>query len=81
MHPQLALYVLMYGKETHTRLETDARENINALPLPLRRYILDLESNTDPNVTLRENFRLRQENEELRKECERLSNMLRVRSR
>jgi len=56
-------------------------ENINALPLPLRRYILDLESNTDPNVTLRENFRLRQENEELRKECERLSNMLQVRGR
>jgi hypothetical protein len=44
-------------------------ETINALPKPLRRYIHDLETNADPAGTMRENIRLRQENEMLRKEC------------
>jgi hypothetical protein len=45
-------------------------ENINALPKPLRRYIHDLQTNVDPAGTMRENFRLRQENAALRRECE-----------
>jgi hypothetical protein len=52
---------------------TPTAENVNELPLPLRRYILDLETNADPAGTLRQNFQLWQENEALRKECERLN--------
>jgi hypothetical protein len=48
-------------------------ESINALPLPLRRYIRDLQTNVDPSEMLRENFRLRQENHALRNECQRLA--------
>src|SRR5512139_3260434 len=41
---------------------TATPENVNALPEPLRRYIHDLQTNTDPAGLLRENFTLRQEN-------------------
>ena len=57
---------------------TPTAENINALPLPLRRYIRDLETNADPAGTLRENFKLRQENAELRKECKKLADIRRA---
>ena len=46
---------------------TPTAENINALPRPLRQYIHDLQTNTDLVETMRENFRLRQENAALRK--------------
>jgi len=36
-------------------------ENLNALPNALRRYIHDLESDTDIVELMRENFRLRQD--------------------
>lgn len=52
---------------------TPTADNVNALPEPLRRYIHDIETNCDPAGMVRENFQLRQENELLRKECERLS--------
>lgn len=52
---------------------TPTTDNINALPNALRRYIHDLQTNADPAGTLRENFRLRQENAALRAECERLA--------
>lgn len=58
------------------KLELDwspTAEHINALPDPIRRYIHDLQTNADPAGTLAENFRLRRENEMLRKECERLA--------
>jgi hypothetical protein len=42
-------------------------ENIDALPGPLRRYIQDLETNVELVRTMRENFRLWQENAALRK--------------
>jgi hypothetical protein len=42
-------------------------ENIDALPEPLRRYILDLQTNVDLVRTMQENFRLWQENAALRK--------------
>ncbi len=49
-------------------------ENINALPKPLRDYIHHLETDADPAGTTAENFRLRQENKDLRQECEQLHN-------
>ena len=45
-------------------------ENVSALPGALRRYIRDLQTNIDPVGTMRENFRLRQENLKLRRDCE-----------
>jgi hypothetical protein len=42
-------------------------ENLYALPEPLRRYIHDLQANVDSVETMRENFRLWQENAALRK--------------
>lgn len=48
-------------------------ENINALPEPLRRYIHALETDCDPQGTIRQNVLLKQENEFLRRECERLA--------
>jgi hypothetical protein len=47
---------------------TPTRDNINALPKAVRRYIRDLESKFDTVETMRENFRLRRENAELKKE-------------
>ena len=52
-------------------------DEINALPDRLRRYIHWLETDCDPQGTIRENFRLREENAGLRAECERLANALR----
>ena len=52
---------------------TPSEKNINALPQPLRQYILGLQMNSDPAGTLHENFWLRQENVALRKECKRLA--------
>ena len=46
---------------------TPTAENVDALPRPLRQYIHDLQTNTDLVETMRENFRLRQENAVLRK--------------
>src|SRR3990172_10384423 len=37
--------------------------NINLLPDPLRRYIHDLETNADPALTIRENIRVKEEND------------------
>ena len=48
-------------------------EEINALPERLRKYVHALETECDPAGTIRENFRLREENAMLRFECERLS--------
>ena len=48
-------------------------EEINALPERLRKYVHALETECDPAGTIRENFRLREENATLRFECERLS--------
>jgi len=48
-------------------------ENINALPLPLRQYIHDLQTEVDPAGTLRQNFILKRENEFLGAECQRLA--------
>jgi hypothetical protein len=42
---------------------------INALPNRVRSYIAALETECDPAGTVRENFRLREENAGLRKEC------------
>lgn len=44
-------------------------DEINALPEPARRYIMLLETESDPADTIRENVRLRNENEFLRSEC------------
>jgi len=46
---------------------TPTAENLYALPKPLRRYIHDLQTNVDCVETMRENFRLWQENAALRK--------------
>ena len=43
-------------------------ENLNALPKALRRYIHDLESDTDIVELMRENFRLRQDIAALKRE-------------
>lgn len=48
-------------------------DEINALPERIRKYIHHLETDCDPQGTIRENFRLREENAVLRKECERLA--------
>ena len=45
-------------------------ENVSALPHALRRYIREIQMNIDPAGTLRENFRLRQENHKLRRDCD-----------
>lgn len=34
---------------------------INALPLPLRRYIMQLETHADPQLTIQENYELRRQ--------------------
>ena len=49
-------------------LWTPTRENLDALPEPLRRYIHDLQANADPVGPMRESFRLRQEIAALRKQ-------------
>ena len=49
------------------------RDNIDALPLPLRRYIDWLHTEADPQCTIRENYRLKTENAMLRRECKRLA--------
>lgn len=46
---------------------------INALPEPLRRFVMDLETECDPAGTIRQNHLLRAENAGLRKECEQLA--------
>jgi hypothetical protein len=51
---------------------------INSLSAPLRRYIHHLETDCDPSGTLRENFRLRDENAALRAECSRLAELARL---
>jgi hypothetical protein len=38
---------------------TPTAANINALPLPLRRYIMELETHADPAGTIQENYELR----------------------
>lgn len=53
--------------------ERDIRDLINDLPQRLRDYIHHLETDCDPQGTIRENFRLREENKALRAECERLA--------
>ena len=40
---------------------TPTAENINALPEPLRRYIMHLETHADPSLTLQENWALKQQ--------------------
>lgn len=52
---------------------TPTPENINALPDPLRKFIHALSTDCDQQGTIRENYRLRQENAMLRFECERLA--------
>ena len=47
-------------------------DNLNALPTPLRRYIHYIHTNVDPAGTMRENFRLRQENAALKRAYETL---------
>ena len=47
--------------------------DIDRLPLALRRYVRDVETKNDLAETIRENFRLHQEIEALRKECARLA--------
>ena len=47
--------------------------NVENLPHALRRYVRDLETKNDLAETIRENFRLHQEIEALRKECVRLA--------
>jgi hypothetical protein len=47
-------------------------DNLNALPTPLRRYIHYIHANVDPAGTMRENFRLRQENAALKRAYEML---------
>lgn len=44
-------------------------KRVNALPLEVRRYIAALETESDPVGTVREDFRLKAENEMLRLEC------------
>ena len=51
-------------------------DNINVLPRPLRRYIHDIENACDLAGIVRENFRLRADNEFLRTECERLARLV-----
>lgn len=36
-------------------------ENVNALPEPLRRYVHQLETHADPQLTIQENFELREQ--------------------
>lgn len=48
-------------------------DEINDLPRRVRNYIHWLETESDPAGTIRDNFRLREENAALRQECERLS--------
>lgn len=57
---------------------TPTAENIESLPDPLRRYIHDLHTRADPGGLMRENFTLRQENNYLRRECERLASLARL---
>ena len=56
-----------YGYGGHFGFWTPTAENLWALPKPLRRYIHHLQSNVDHVETMRENFRLRQENAALRR--------------
>lgn len=51
-------------------------DEINALPERLRRYIAALETECDPSGTIRENFRLREENAALRLECATLAHIV-----
>lgn len=48
-------------------------DEINALPDRVRKYIAALETECDPAGTVRENYRLREENAGLRVECENLA--------
>jgi hypothetical protein len=52
---------------------TPTVESIESLPLGLRRYIHELQTNNDLAGTIRENFRLHQQIVVLQKECERLT--------
>lgn len=45
---------------------TPTAENINALPVPLRVYIHDLQTSCDPAGTIRENVLLKDENYAMR---------------
>jgi hypothetical protein len=45
---------------------TPTAENINALPVPLRLYIHDLQTSCDPAGTIRENVLLKDENYAMR---------------
>jgi hypothetical protein len=47
-------------------------DNLNALPTPLRWYIHYIHTNVDPAGTMREKFRLRQENAALKRAYEML---------
>lgn len=38
---------------------TPTAANINALPEPVRRYIMELETHRDPQLTIQENYELR----------------------
>lgn len=52
---------------------TPTAENVNALPNPLRLYIHELETVCDPAGDVRKLHLLKNENEMLRWECERLA--------
>lgn len=45
---------------------TPTDDNVNALPVPLRMYIHDLETQCDPAGILRENVLLKDENQAMR---------------
>lgn len=60
---------------------TPTTKNLQRLPEPVRRYIHDLQADTDPAGLMRQNFRLRQENSYLRRECERLVLLARLEGR
>lgn len=44
---------------------TPTADTINALPEPLRRYIMHLETHADPQLTLQENWQLREQVKQL----------------
>lgn len=51
---------------------TPTAANINALPLPLRRYIMDLETHRDPQATLQQLYECRQQERAVTAMVERL---------
>jgi len=71
-----AQFILVYVGMMKTEIPDDwdpTPDRLNALPKALQRYLHDLHTNTDPARLVRENFRLRQENAALRRQCERLA--------